>query len=287
MTPKLKPLNQQVIFVTGATSSIGLATVRLATEEGARVFMTGLNEDELQKIQDEMRWKDCATAYAVADITDMEQIEVAADHCLATFGTIDTWVNVAQMSISRKVPETSQEEGRRIFELNFWGLVNCCQVAEGLLKEKGGAIINIESLLHEMNFSVRGIHSASKHAVKGYTEALRKEFKSKKIPVSLTLIEPGTLEGLRPLKVARLILKSAHKKIKEADATKITLRRKTPLFFRRLKRRFLRGIKSQDSGKVLQFPLIYNQERKNESWFRRRIKHGGEVFTSLKKKRFS
>ncbi|MBA2406070.1 MAG: SDR family NAD(P)-dependent oxidoreductase, partial [Bdellovibrionales bacterium] len=93
MSVKQKPLNQQVIFIAGATSAIGLATVMMAVAQGAKVFMVARHENELQKIQDEMRIKNYATAYALADLGEVDQVQYAADVCLSTFGTIDTWIN--------------------------------------------------------------------------------------------------------------------------------------------------------------------------------------------------
>ena len=195
MSIHLKPINQQVIFITGATSGIGLATVRMAVDQGAKVYMVARNEDELQNIQTEMRLSNLPTAYTVADVAEIDQIQIAADHCLDTFGRIDTWINNAGISVYGKLLDTSEEEAKRLFDTNFWGVVNGCKVASALMRMDGGAIINIGSSLSEISLPLQGIYSASKHAVKSYTDSLREELLAEKAPISVSLVKPGAIDS--------------------------------------------------------------------------------------------
>jgi len=234
MSILLKPINEQVIFITGATSGIGLATVRMAVDQGAKVFMVARNEDELQNIQTEMRLSDLPTAYAVADVAEIDQIQIAADHCLETFGRIDTWINNAGVSVYGKLLDTSEEEARRLFDTNFWGVVNGCKIASDLLRMDGGAIINIGSAMSEISLPIQGIYSASKHAVKSYTDSLRDELLAEHAPISVSLVKPGAIDSPQTLHanshigepthslpvyhpdvVAKMILKCATKPIRE------------------------------------------------------------------------
>lgn len=198
MGKKLKPLHQQVLFITGATSGIGLATVHRAVEQGAKVFMTARNEEELQRIQDDMRHKGYDTAYAVIDVAEQEQLQSAVDHCVTTFGGIDTFVNNAGISIYGRLMETTMDEAKRLFDTNFWGVVNGCKVAVPVMKEKGGVIINIGSVLSNVALPIQGLYSASKHAVKGYTDALRRELLAEKAPIQVTLIMPSAIDTPYP-----------------------------------------------------------------------------------------
>lgn len=234
MSLSLKPISEQVIFITGATSGIGLATVRMAVQKGARVFMVARNEEELQNIQDEMMAANFKTAYAVADVAETDQLQTAADQCLATFGTIDTWVNNAGVTVYSRLEDTTEEEAKRVFDTNFWGVVNGCKVACNILKKSGGALINIGSVLSQVGLPIQGIYSASKHAVKGFSDALRRELLAQKAPISVTLIMPGAIDTpytthaeshigepkhtppvYEPQVVARMILKSAERPIRQ------------------------------------------------------------------------
>ncbi|HXH76281.1 MAG TPA: SDR family oxidoreductase [Bacteriovoracaceae bacterium] len=230
-----KPIHQQVFFITGATSGIGLATVRMAVGQGAKVFMVARNENDLQKIQDEMRTIFFETAYAVADVAEFDQVQSAADNCIRTFGRIDTWVNNAGITIYSKLLDTTEEEAKRLFDTNFWGMVNGCKIAVPLMREKGGTIINMGSILAKTADPLQGIYTASEHAIRGFTDALRKELISEKAPISLTLLIPGSvdtpfLEHARtnttaasvvtpvstPEEVASVVLKCAVKPAKES-----------------------------------------------------------------------
>jgi short-subunit dehydrogenase len=110
------------------------------------------------------------------------------------FGGFDTWVNDAGVSIYGKLSEISVEDMRRVFETNFWGLVYGSLEAARILKERGGAIINIGSTLSDRAIPMQGIYSASKHAVKGFNDALRMELESEGAPISVTLIKPGAID---------------------------------------------------------------------------------------------
>lgn len=198
MAVKLKPLHQQVLFITGATSGIGLATVHRAVEQGAKVFMVARNEDELQRIQDDMRHKGYDTAFAVVDVAEQDQLQYAVDQCVATFGGIDTFINNAGISIYGRVLETTIDEAKRLFDTNFWGVVNGCKVAVPVLRQYGGALINIGSVLSNVALPIQGLYSASKHAVKGYTDALRRELIAEKAPIQVTLIMPSAIDTPYP-----------------------------------------------------------------------------------------
>jgi NAD(P)-dependent dehydrogenase (short-subunit alcohol dehydrogenase family) len=211
MSLKLKPLHQQVIFITGATSGIGLATVRLAVNEGARVFMVARNEEELLLIQNEMRKMGHETAFAVADVAEEDQVRSAADHCIDTFGRIDTFINNAGISIYARVLDTETDEARRLFDTNFWGVVNGCNVAVPFMKEKGGVIINVGSVLSYIGLPVQGIYSASKHAVRGYTDTLRREIMAEKLPIQVTLIVPSAIDTPYPEHARSHIGEPVHK----------------------------------------------------------------------------
>jgi len=93
-----------------------------------------------------------------------------------------------------KLSEVSIEDMRRVFETNFWGLVYGSLEAARHLKERGGAIINIGSTLSDRAIPMQGIYSASKHAVKGFTDALRMELESDGAPISVTLVKPGAID---------------------------------------------------------------------------------------------
>lgn len=112
----------------------------------------------------------------------------------ATFGRIDTWVNNAGVTIYGKLREVPLHEKRRLFDVNFWGVVHGCRSAVKALSKDGGAIINIGSVLSERAIPIQGIYSASKHAVKAYTDSLRMELEAEGLPISVSLIKPAAID---------------------------------------------------------------------------------------------
>jgi NAD(P)-dependent dehydrogenase (short-subunit alcohol dehydrogenase family) len=89
-------------------------------------------------------------------------------------------------------------DARRLFETNYWGVVHGTLVALPHLKARGGALINVGSILSVTGYPLQGHYSASKHAVKGFTDSLRLELEREGAPVSVTLIQPAAIDTPYP-----------------------------------------------------------------------------------------
>lgn len=193
MRPHLKPIEDQVIIVTGASSGIGLATARLAAERGARVVLAGRSEDGLQRAAEAVRERGEEAVYVIADVAQEADVRRIAETAVREFGGFDTWVSNAGVSAYGRIDEVPLEDQRRVFETNYWGVVHGSLVALDHLRDRGGAIINVGSTLSERAFPLQGAYSAAKHAVKGFTDALRMELLYDRVPVAITLIKPGAI----------------------------------------------------------------------------------------------
>ncbi|MFC7475575.1 SDR family oxidoreductase [Dankookia sp. GCM10030260] len=191
---RLKPLSQQTIVITGASSGIGLATARRAARAGARVFLISRNEAALRTIAEELRGRGAQADFAVADVGDQKALEAAAEKASQTFGGIDSWVNDAGTSIYGTLEQTPVEDQKRLFDTNYWGLVHGSLIAAKALRGRGGAIVNIGSVLSDRAMILQGTYSATKHAVRAFTEALRMELERDGRPISVTLIKPSGIE---------------------------------------------------------------------------------------------
>jgi len=194
MTIKLKKLSDQVIVITGASSGIGLVTARLAAKHGARVVLNARNEEALQQVTDEINAQGGDAIYVVGDVGQFADVQKMADEAILHFGGFDTWVNNAGVSIYGPILEQSLADQRRLFETNYWGVVHGSIVACAHLKQRGGALINVGSVLSDVAIPVQGTYCATKHAVKGYTDALRLELEEERAPISVTLIKPSTID---------------------------------------------------------------------------------------------
>ncbi|MGN6278923.1 MAG: SDR family oxidoreductase [Sphingomonas sp.] len=191
---KLKALSEQVILITGASSGIGLVTARHAARKGARVVLVARNEGALQKIAAEIEAEGGKALAVAADVGDVTQLAAAAEQAIVAFGRIDTWVNDAGVAIYGRLVDTPDDEHRKLFETNYFGMVHGCCVAVRHLRERGGALITIGSIASDLPSPVLGAYAASKHAIKAYVEALRMELHADDVPISVTLIKPSGID---------------------------------------------------------------------------------------------
>ncbi len=194
MVPRLKPLREQTIVVTGGSSGNGLATAREAVTRGAAVVLAARNGEALEAIRQEIVGNGGRAAIVVADVANAADVERIADTAVAEFGGFDSWVNDAAAATYGSVEEVSLQDHRRIFDVNYFGVLQGSLVALRHLRARGGgAIVNLGSVLSDRAMILQGPYSASKHAVQAATDALRMELERDRAPISVTLIKPGSI----------------------------------------------------------------------------------------------
>jgi short-subunit dehydrogenase len=194
MNLSLKPVEQQVIVITGASSGIGLATAAAAGARGARLVLAARSAHVLDELVETLKGYGVQAVPVVADVSDRSQVDRIAVVAIERFGRIDTWVNNAGATIYGRLDEVSEEDARRLFDINFWGVVNGSLAALPYLRRRGGALVNIGSELSEAVLPLQGMYAASKHAVRGFTDALRIELQLQHLPVSVTLVRPSATD---------------------------------------------------------------------------------------------
>jgi short-subunit dehydrogenase len=196
-----KPIREQVMVITGASSGIGRATALEAARQGARLVLNSRDAADLEAAAAEIREK-CRGATTIVtfagDVADLAAMQRLAELARQRFGRVDTWVNNAGVSIYGRIEEVPVDEARRLFETNYWGVVHGSLAALPLLRAHGGTLINVGSVLSETAMPLQGHYSASKHAVKGFTDALRIELETEEAPVQVTLIQPAAIDTPYP-----------------------------------------------------------------------------------------
>lgn len=198
MSPSKKPLDRQTIVITGASSGIGLTTARIAARRGARVVLVARNADVLAAEQAQLASKGAKVIHVVADVGDRGALEAVVTAAVEAFGGFDTWVNVAGMTIYGKLWQVEDRDSEKLMRTNFWGTVNGSLAAVEHLRGKGGMLINVGSLASDISFPLQGMYCATKHAVKGFTDALRMELLQDGIPIGVTLIKPASIDTPLP-----------------------------------------------------------------------------------------
>lgn len=190
---RYKPLSEQIIVITGATSGIGLATAMRAAREGARLVLAARNEEELKAKCEDIERSGGQATYVVADVGENEQVQRIVDKAIEVFGGFDTWINNAGVVVFSELQDLPIEDHHRIFQTNYWGMVYGSQAAQKHFKtrEGGGTLINIASINSRMPVPILGAYSASKAAVKAYSDVLRMELLHEKAPVEVTVVMPS------------------------------------------------------------------------------------------------
>ena len=190
----LKPLDQQTIVITGSSSGIGLVTARMAAKTGAKVVLAARNEEALQQLAEEIRNQGGQALAVRADVGVEADVRCIAEAAVAEFGGFDTWVNNAGLSIFGRCDQVTIEDQRRMFETVYWGVVYGSRTAVEHFQQRGtpGALVNVGSFLGDRATPVQSTYCAAKHAVHGWTDALRMELE--KAPISVTLLHPGRID---------------------------------------------------------------------------------------------
>jgi NAD(P)-dependent dehydrogenase (short-subunit alcohol dehydrogenase family) len=198
MRVKLKRVSDQVIVITGGSSGIGLATAQLAARIGARVVLNSRDEVDLEHAVEHIRADGGEVVSVTGDVADSEAMKRLGATALREFGALDTWINNAGVSIYGRLEDVGIMDARRLFETNYWGVVHGTLAALPHLKAHGGALINVGSILSDTGYPLQGHYTASKHAVKGFTDSLRLELEKEGAPVSVTLIQPAAIDTPYP-----------------------------------------------------------------------------------------
>lgn len=178
---------EKVVLITGASSGIGKETAKLFQTKNWRVVATMRDPSahaDLQKIAD----IECFSL----DVTDEVSIKAAVDGTLERFGRIDAVVNNAGYWLFGTFEGASQEQIRRQFETNVFGMMNVCrEVLPHFRKQKRGVIVNISSVGGRVGLPAASAYSSTKFAVEGFSESLRYELRP--FGIRVKIIEPGPI----------------------------------------------------------------------------------------------
>ena len=165
----------QLIWITGASSGIGEALAKALSARGARLVLTARRMEELERVRRECAQPDKVWVYQL-DMADHERIPALAEQVVAELGPVNVLINNAGITSRGLVKDTLLEVDKKMMDVNYFGPI---ALTKALLphfpKQEGGLIVMISSVIGRFGTALRSSYSASKHALHGFSDALRGE----------------------------------------------------------------------------------------------------------------
>jgi NAD(P)-dependent dehydrogenase (short-subunit alcohol dehydrogenase family) len=182
---KTNSYENKVALVTGGTSGIGKATALAFASAGAKVVLTGRREKEGMEVVAEIKKRGGTASFFKADFAEDSGVRAAVDFVLATYDRLDIAFNNAGVEAGAPLDQVTEEQYRKVFDINVWGVLNSMKhEVAAMLKTGGGAIVNTSSALGHVGLAQASVYVASKHAVEGLTKAVALEFAKDNIRVN-------------------------------------------------------------------------------------------------------
>ncbi|WP_333773569.1 SDR family oxidoreductase [Streptomyces sp. IBSBF 3136] len=178
------------VVITGASAGIGRATARLYGRRGADVVLVARGKGGLEAAADEVAALGGRPLVQTADVSDPAQVEAVAEAAEREFGPIDVWINCAFSSVFAPFEEITPEEYKRITEVTYLGFVNGTRTAlKRMLPRDRGTIVQVGSALGERSIPLQSGYCGAKHAINGFTSALRVELLHRGSNVHVTVAQ--------------------------------------------------------------------------------------------------
>lgn len=175
-------MDKKIAVLTGGTSGIGMQTALALKSAGYTVYELSRRAQGVEGLN-----------HLVADVTDEAAVKKSVDEIVAREGKIDVLVNNAGFGISGAVEFTKTEDAKRLFDTNFFGMVNMNRAVVPVMREAGqGRIVNISSVAGQIPIPFQTYYSAAKAATNSYTMALANELRP--YGVTVCAVQPGDIK---------------------------------------------------------------------------------------------
>ncbi|HVS66498.1 MAG TPA: SDR family oxidoreductase [Thermoanaerobaculia bacterium] len=169
-------MTERTVVVTGASAGVGRAVARRFAADGARIGLIARGRDGLEGAAEEVRTAGGEALVLPLDVADAEAVERATQRVEDELGPIDVWVNDAMVTVLAPVHELSAEDVRRVTEVTYLGAVNGTLAALARMRPRDhGTIVQVGSALAYRAIPLQAAYCGAKHALRGFTDALRCE----------------------------------------------------------------------------------------------------------------
>src|ERR687883_1332128 len=188
-----KPLSEQVVVVTGASSGLGRAIARLAGEHGAKVVVTARNGAALDNCVAEIEAAGSEALAVPGDVTVEDDVARAVEEAVDRFGRIDTYVANAIVTVYAEAHRLEPDELRRVMDVNFFGTVYGYWAALPHLRSSRGTFLHVNSALAYRGIPLQAAYCASKAGLRAFFESARVEEQKAGTGVAISLVLPGAI----------------------------------------------------------------------------------------------
>jgi NAD(P)-dependent dehydrogenase (short-subunit alcohol dehydrogenase family) len=188
-----KPLREQVIVVTGASSGLGRAIARGAGERGAKVVVTARNQEALENCVAEIEGAGSEALAVPGDVSDQAQVQRVVEAAVERFGRIDTYVANAIVTVYAEVERLEPDELRRVWEVNFFGVVYGYWAALPHLRASRGTFLHVSSALAYRGIPLQAAYCSTKAGLRAFLESARVEEQKAGTGVAVSLVLPGAI----------------------------------------------------------------------------------------------
>lgn len=183
-------LKDKVAIVTGGTRGIGLETVRVFKENGAKVILFGSKADTVEKAVNDLKVEGMEVKGYYPNLGDYDEISKVIDEIISEYGHIDILVNNAGVSANKSIEDTTSEQFKNIIDLNLNAVFNTTKAVVPYMKKNGGGVILNTSSMVSLYGQPSGVaYPASKFAINGFTKSMSRELAPFNIRVNA--VAPG------------------------------------------------------------------------------------------------
>lgn len=181
--------SRPVVVVTGASAGVGRATVRLLAQRGADLVLLARGPDGLSATREEVLRLGRDALAIPTDVADARAVRAAAEEAVSYFGHLDAWINNAMVTVMAPVWDLDPDEVRRVTEVTYLGVVNGTLAALHHMRPRDhGTILQVGSALAHRGIPLQAPYCAAKHAIQGFSEALRAELMHEESQVRVTMV---------------------------------------------------------------------------------------------------
>ena len=189
-----RPLNEQTVVITGASSGIGREAAVRFGRHGAAVVLAARNERALEDTAAEIEAAGGRADAVPTDVAEWEQVEALAARAVERFGGFHTWVNAAAVTEYAPVEDTTAEEMERLLRVDLLGQMHGSKAALPQMKrQRDGVIVNVSSVVGRQPVPLQSAYCAAKAGIIAFSAVLRMEREHEGSGVSVTTVLPPTV----------------------------------------------------------------------------------------------